>query len=721
MSTSRPLIGIALSLPQHVYCDRAKFCIGSSTGKAGVHPPGTELYQLLLQRDGSKISVCAPCYDTLVAQDTTKRVSTVASSKPSQSQHSHGMPPPPAPHGRRVKGDAEIHQLVAAAQRHEKVKVRAIGTVAGTSGSSSRGPQIRHSTGGYNSNHSNYEAAQQANRKRALGTSTAILVSITIRLVHLAKTKSFQTFETCLKTIPEVVPVNITAASLLELAFKWIEQPYRDALTNLGFSETFPLFIDDVELQNAAGIPYKMDLDIPVIRHHFFKSAKDGSSLVFNNKATVPIVRLMLSQNWVTRYRNWTIDMEEEAFLVAEQTSGASKRKVAGSTKPARKRAKKQSETVAEPSSMMESQPIPSTSAAAAAMKSVSINTSRSVQQIPSSSAAIPNDIDGEFLSSHASRSRHSASAPVVIPTDLARALSLAKKTSATDAHLFVQIRTFRVGLKMVLLLPLDELTKAMSSSRLDRFATESEYTLSINFDHKSIGGFKAAFFGHISESPFTTSRLEICAKQAHDGKGANRKILSSEAQLKHLPDEISAHQWGNALLEATYGMMRSWRATKMCDDPHWRSKLRSPQLRFTEVGLAVEQGGGQHPKVFMVEERITGDFVKYIHNGSARLSASAQNDPVALFLSFTQHAQYILSDGMIFVSDYQGGLDNDGNILLTDPQIISDPKLGEIFAGGNVASAFYNFKNDHRCNSFCIDYGLAPLHDFVPIRARST
>ncbi|KAJ7197602.1 hypothetical protein GGX14DRAFT_374863, partial [Mycena pura] len=78
------------------------------------------------------------------------------------------------------------------------------------------------------------------------------------------------------------------------------------------------------------------------------------------------------------------------------------------------------------------------------------------------------------------------------------------------------------------------------------------------------------------------------------------------------------------------------------------------PDLRFTEAGLAVEQGDSSHAKVCMIEERMGGPFQKYIHNGSLRLPASAQNDAIALFLSFSQHAQYVLSNGQVFVSNYQ-------------------------------------------------------------------
>jgi len=42
------------------------------------------------------------------------------------------------------------------------------------------------------------------------------------------------------------------------------------------------------------------------------------------------------------------------------------------------------------------------------------------------------------------------------------------------------------------------------------------------------------------------------------------------------------------------------------------------------------------------------------------------------------------------------------GGYLLTDPQILTDSKLGLIFAEGNLQSGFSGFEKDHKCNKFC-------------------
>nr|GAT46348.1 predicted protein [Mycena chlorophos] len=119
MSSSQPLVDISISqgnLPL-VHCQQARFCI-SSSGDKGVHPPGTALHQLRVKRNQVVIDVCAECYDALISQDTTKRISGPGSNGMAAAS-SNMMPPPPPPVDRRcVKGDPQIHQLIAASQRH---------------------------------------------------------------------------------------------------------------------------------------------------------------------------------------------------------------------------------------------------------------------------------------------------------------------------------------------------------------------------------------------------------------------------------------------------------------------------------------------------------------------------------------------------------------------------------------------------------------------------
>jgi hypothetical protein len=59
----------------------------------------------------------------------------------------------------------------------------------------------------------------------------------------------------------------------------------------------------------------------------------------------------------------------------------------------------------------------------------------------------------------------------------------------------------------------------------------------------------------------------------------------------------------------------------------------------------------------YLVEELITDNFLKYIHN----MDCNPMLDPyevgyeIAEFLACTQHIQYAKTGGLAFISDYQG------------------------------------------------------------------
>ncbi|KAJ7846390.1 hypothetical protein B0H14DRAFT_2293822, partial [Mycena olivaceomarginata] len=99
------------------------------------------------------------------------------------------------------------------------------------------------------------------------------------------------------------------------------------------------------------------------------------------------------------------------------------------------------------------------------------------------------------------------------------------------------------------------------------------------------------------------------------------------------------------------------------------------------------------------IEESQEGRFRKYINNQAPVPNTflfDCEDANRALFLAFTQHWQYKRTHGLLaFVSDYQGG-----NTLLTDPQVISHPSLGDIFASGNMPSSCKEFPTTHKCNN---------------------
>ncbi|KAJ7197605.1 hypothetical protein GGX14DRAFT_402531 [Mycena pura] len=215
---------------------------------------------------------------TTISKKTSTQVTKTAQCRlasPGSSSH-----PPAGEHvrGHVVKGNAKIHSLTAAAQRHEKVEIRAM--------SASTGPQVAHTSGGYNANHSNYEAARIHSRNRAM---------------------------TCQVAVGDI--------PLLNIVFNGIMESYQCAIGDLLRSRgvllsaddvLFPLSVADVEMVDVNGVPYTMDFESNVIRAHFFKSNKDGNSLVYNPRAKPVVVQLQLRPTWYSMYVEWINDLEQK-------------------------------------------------------------------------------------------------------------------------------------------------------------------------------------------------------------------------------------------------------------------------------------------------------------------------------------------------------------------------------------------------------------------------
>ncbi|KAK7012377.1 hypothetical protein R3P38DRAFT_2550082, partial [Favolaschia claudopus] len=145
------------------------------------------------------------------------------------------------------------------------------------------------------------------------------------------------------------------------------------------------------------------------------------------------------------------------------------------------------------------------------------------------------------------------------------------------------------------------------------------------------------------------------------------------------------------------------------------------PDLRFVQAGVAISyetpaknSSKASIRKTYLLEEYIEtnsdSEFVKFVHNGSAvpLLDIDDAWRWIADFLCFTQHIQYWKSGEMVFLSDLQGS-----DILLTDPQIMTSPKIAEgadLFADGNVGSVFKQIPDQHVCNQYCAWFKLPEL-----------
>jgi hypothetical protein len=170
-------------------------------------------------------------------------------------------------------------------------------------------------------------------------------------------------------------------------------------------------------------------------------------------------------------------------------------------------------------------------------------------------------------------------------------------------------------------------------------------------------GGFKQAIFGSVvTPKDLFTSGAEICVKQTFYKKdGTTVTIPHPRAnQLVGLSVEANCLAWAVGLLDLVNNYMTEHRL-----DAELSSVFNlpaPPDVRFIEAGIAVEQGQGTDLKVFLVEERIPGKYIKFIHNRTAtpELRPAREMDFV-MFLSFTQHLQYQETDRLAFISDYQG------------------------------------------------------------------
>ncbi|KAG1721566.1 hypothetical protein EDB19DRAFT_1917239 [Suillus lakei] len=184
------------------------------------------------------------------------------------------------------------------------------------------------------------------------------------------------------------------------------------------------------------------------------------------------------------------------------------------------------------------------------------------------------------------------------------------------------------------------------------------------------------------------------------------RYTISDE--LPKLFKEANVLYWAHALLTFSYEYIDHCVSNSSEPPP-----FHIPRLRFVEAGLALSHDQVQPghkskspirmPRAgYLVEELITDDFLKYIHN----MDCNPMLDPyevgyeIAEFLACTQHIQYAKTGGLAFISDYQGGSE-----ILSDPQVLTHPLVNngkDVFGGGNIECAVSAFKQKHNCNDYC-------------------
>ncbi|KIO04835.1 hypothetical protein M404DRAFT_142121, partial [Pisolithus tinctorius Marx 270] len=123
---------------------------------------------------------------------------------------------------------------------------------------------------------------------------------------------------------------------------------------------------------------------------------------------------------------------------------------------------------------------------------------------------------------------------------------------------------------------------------------------------------------------------------------------------------EANALYWAKALLQMTYQFV-----DRAVEDTKVPPPFEIPRLHFVDAGLlfAYSDPSSIVNVAYLVEKLIhmssDDEFVKYIHNGDAApcFLLDTKAEEIVDFLAFTQHVQYIMTGGQVYISDYQGKL----------------------------------------------------------------
>ncbi|RDX40424.1 hypothetical protein OH76DRAFT_1366283, partial [Lentinus brumalis] len=222
-------------------------------------------------------------------------------------------------------------------------------------------------------------------------------------------------------------------------------------------------------------------------------------------------------------------------------------------------------------------------------------------------------------------------------------------------------------------------------------------------------GTFKLAYQGVtqpvLQGFPSNSVAIKQCYDKHHH---PSVHLLEGTQQIVDLTKEIQCSQWAAAFTALVYDFMaHSEYGTPPFPIPKIDFVL--PALALEDLSLAPPTRNHESRQVFMLEPYLNGPWRKLINNASARPLAQAMTDDegrlLCDFLVFCQHVQYLETKGCAYISDFQG--ESVGHTL-SDPQIMTNPTLGDnIFGGGNVGEAFNRFPAEHQCSKFCKFYCL--------------
>ncbi|EGO21335.1 hypothetical protein SERLADRAFT_417646 [Serpula lacrymans var. lacrymans S7.9] len=182
-------------------------------------------------------------------------------------------------------------------------------------------------------------------------------------------------------------------------------------------------------------------------------------------------------------------------------------------------------------------------------------------------------------------------------------------------------------------------------------------------------------------------------------GPTSSHKQLTINDKLVKTLDEANCLYWATSLINLLYSYIDKTLACRAPTAP----TIIVPRLHLVHSAVAVPQDSCEaSAAVYLLEEKITGKFVKYINNNSATLRQNLEESElnIAEFLCFAQHAQhaqYNITQGLVFLSDFQGAGD-----LLTDCQVITTPDYAKSFSDGNWTKMLHNFPKRHNQQILC-------------------
>ncbi|KAF6754967.1 hypothetical protein DFP72DRAFT_812250 [Ephemerocybe angulata] len=212
--------------------------------------------------------------------------------------------------------------------------------------------------------------------------------------------------------------------------------------------------------------------------------------------------------------------------------------------------------------------------------------------------------------------------------------------------------------------------------------STAVQCTLSV-VAHETLGtgGFKTAHAATLlqasSDGLATLTRhfsgSSVVAKRPFLKPAGSRTISRYPAidEVQHLINECNLTYWATALLQMTYRFIDAVQSSA------GNAPFPIPKIRFVRAGFAYALAGPKDPgraipltrlkkadslspsvlRGYMLEERIEGEFTKFVHNANPFpcMKEGEWGYATAQFLCFTQHAQYQLTQGNAIISDYQG------------------------------------------------------------------